>query len=423
VARSLRFLSALGAFFVLAGVVAACGGVPGNSVAKVGDSTITKKTFDHWMGVAAHSSQPPGSTGTVSVPDSPNFKKCIAAKRRTTPAPAKGQPQQTDAQLKSACKTEFEGLRDQVMGFLIQAKWVEGEASDQGVKISNKEVQTEFQKQKQQAFPQDAEFQRFLKTSGFTLTDIKFRVKLDLFQKKLLAKIGKQKPKVTDKQIADYYAKNQQRFGQPEKRDLEVVLTKTAAKANEAKSAIAGGQAFAAVAKKFSIDQVSKNQGGKLTGLAKGQQEKALDDAVFSAKLKQLVGPVKTQFGFYVFRVTKSTPASQQTLDQSKTQIRALLTTQSQQSSRQKFITKFQKKWKSRTDCRKDFVVQNCKNAPKPKQQPGLPPGAVPQTGAGGAQQAPQTGAPQQVPQTGAPQQVPQGTPQQAPQTGAPTGP
>jgi foldase protein PrsA len=212
------------------------------------------------------------------------------------------------------------------------------------------------------------------------------------------------------------------------------VLTKTAAKANEAKRAIAGGQKFAAVAKRLSIDEVSKAQGGKLTGLAKGQQEKALDDAVFSAKPNQLVGPVKTQFGFYVFRVTKSTTATQQTLDKSKTQIRALLTTQNQQSARQKFITKFQKKWKSRTDCRKDYVVQNCKNAPKPKQQPGVPPGAVPQTGAGGAggatpQQVPQgtpqqvpQGTPQQVPQ-GTPQQVPQGTPQQAPQTGAPTGP
>jgi foldase protein PrsA len=403
VAKSLRFLSALGAFFVLAGVVAACGGVPGNSVAKVGDSTITKKTFDHWMGVAAHSTQPPGSTGTVSVPDPPKFKKCIAAKRSTTPKPAKGQPQQTDAQLKSQCKTEYEGLRDQVVGFLIQAKWVAGEAADQGVKVSKKDVQKEFQKQKQQAFPQEAEFKNFLKTSGFTLDDILFRVKLDLLQKKLLAKIAKKKQKITDKQIADYYSKNQQRFGQPEKRDLEVVLTKTAAKANEAKSAISGGQAFGAVAKRLSIDEVSKTQGGKLTGLAKGQQEKALDDAVFAAKLKQLVGPVKTQFGFYVFRVTKSTPASQQTLDQSKAQIRALLTTQFQQDSRRKFVTKFQKKWKSRTDCRKGFVVQNCKNAPKPKQQPGIPPGAVPQTGAGGAQ-----GAPQQVPQQGAPQQVPQ---------------
>jgi foldase protein PrsA len=422
VAGSLRFLSALGAFFVLAGVVAACGGVPGNSVAKVGDSTITKKTFDHWMGVAAHSSQPPGATGTVVVPDAPNFKKCIAAKRATTPKPAQGQPEQTDAQLKTACKTEYEGLRDQVMGFLVQAKWVEGEAGDQGVKVSKKEIQKEFQKQKQAAFPQEAQFQQFLKTSGFTQDDILFRVKLDLFQKKLLAKIAKKKTKVTDKQVADYYAKNQSRFGQPEKRDLEIVLTKTAAKANEAKAAIGKGQAFAAVAKRLSIDQVSKSQGGKLNGLAKGQQEKALDDAVFSAKLNQLVGPVKTQFGFYVFRVTKSTPASQQTLDQSKSQIRALLMTQGQQDTRRKFIDKFQKKWKSRTDCRKGFVVQNCKNAPKPKQQPGLPPGAVPQTGAGGAGGA--GGAPQQVPQTGAPQQVPQtGAPQQVPQQGAPTGP
>ena len=52
-----RFL-ALGAFFVVAIVLAACGGdsIPGNSVAKVGGTNITKDDFNHWLKIAAISS-------------------------------------------------------------------------------------------------------------------------------------------------------------------------------------------------------------------------------------------------------------------------------------------------------------------------------------------------------------------------------
>src|SRR5207249_3130313 len=123
------------------------------------------------------------------------------------------------------------------------------------------------------------------------------------------SKVIKGKDKVTDAQIASYYNKNKQRFAQPERRDLLVVLTRDKGKADAAKKAIDSGQSWAKVAKQYSIDQASKAQGGKLPGVAKGQQEKAFDDAIFSAKTGQTVGPVKTQFGFYVFRVTKVTPA------------------------------------------------------------------------------------------------------------------
>ena len=38
------------------------------------------------------------------------------------------------------------------------------------------------------------------------------------------------------------------------------------------------------MAKTYSIDEASKAQGGKLPAVAKGQQEKALDNAIFTAK-------------------------------------------------------------------------------------------------------------------------------------------
>ena len=87
------------------------------------------------------------------------------------------------------------------------------------------------------------------------------------------------------------------------------------------------------MAKKYSIDQASKTKGGPLPGVAKGQQEKALDEAIFEAKKGKLTGPVKTQFGYYVFEVTKVTPAKQQTLEQSKASIKQILASQNQQKA------------------------------------------------------------------------------------------
>ncbi|HSD81720.1 MAG TPA: hypothetical protein VLB47_13715, partial [Solirubrobacteraceae bacterium] len=116
---------ALGAFFAAVVALAACGGgVPGNSVATVGDQTIKKSTFDHWLRIAAISSagqQNPNATSPpkVSIPDvEDDFKQCVAEKRKTAPKPAKGQPKTTDAQLKEQCQQQYDQLKTQVMSFL-----------------------------------------------------------------------------------------------------------------------------------------------------------------------------------------------------------------------------------------------------------------------------------------------------------------
>jgi foldase protein PrsA len=385
-----KLLILLCAVLVPAALFVGCGGVPGNAVATVDGEAIETDTFNHWLAIAAKSSGQPNAT----VPDSPSFTKCVAAKKKAQPAPAKGQPKVTDKQLKTQCSQEYTALRDQVLQLLISFEWIQGEADDLKVKISDADVKKSFETQKKQSFPKAADFDKFLKDSGQSLDDILLRVRLDQLSNKIREKVTKGKDKVTDAAIKTYYDKNKTRFAQPERRDLRIVLTKTKAKADEAKAAIDGGDSFKAVAKKFSIDQASKAQGGKLPAVAKGQQEKSLDDAVFKASKGTLTGPVKTQFGYYVFEVTKITAASQQTLAQAKETIKQLLASQNQQKSLDTFVKDFRKKWKERTECREGYVTQDCKNAPKPKPTPTAPPGAVPgQTAPGGA--APAPGAPQ----------------------------
>ena len=363
--KAARLLLALCALGAIAAVATGCGGVPGNAVAEVDGNAIDKEEFNHWLNVAAKSSGQPGA----SVPDAPEFTECIEQKRKTTPKPAKGQPKTTDQQLKDQCKQEYEALRDQVLQLLVSFQWIEGEAEEKGITVTDAEVKKSFEQQKKQSFPKEADYQKFLKDSGQTEQDIMKRVKLDLLSNKIRDSIIKGKDKVTDAQIKDFYDKNKERFAQPERRDLRIVLTKAKAKASQARAALRGGQPWKAVAKKYSIDEASKSQAGKLPAQAEGTLEKALDEAVFKAKKGQLTGPVKTQFGYYLFEVSKVTKASQQTLDQAKETIRQTLQSQNQQKALDAFVKDFQKKWKEKTECREGYETQVCKGV-KPTPTP-----------------------------------------------------
>jgi foldase protein PrsA len=379
----IRSLVALGAFFLIAAVLAACGtGIPGNAVVRVGDNPITTATFNHWLQVAAISSQgvpQGGRKAQVKIPRPPDFASCIADKRGQAPKPAKGRPAPTTAQFRAQCKAEYEGLRDQVLQFLISANWIQGEAADQGLKITDKEVTAQFDRLKKQSFQKEKDFRDYLASSGMTMQDLLFRVRSNLLSDKLRMKVTKGKDKVTSDQISEYYTKNKQRFAQPERRDLRIILTKTRARAVQAKAALASGESFKSVAKRFSIDQTTKGQGGILVAVSRGQQEKALEDAVFKARKGVLVGPVKTTFGYYLFKVQKITPAERQSLSDVRDTIKQILAAQNQQKALDDFVKNFRDKWKSRTKCRDGFVTQDCDNAPKPKTQATAPPGAVPQ--------------------------------------------
>jgi foldase protein PrsA len=345
--------------------LAGCGNsVPAGAVAKVGDSTITQEEFDKWLEIAVRGqSQQAGGAATAAVPDPPDFEKCVAAKQKA-PVP-KGQKKPTADGLKKLCKSEYDTLKREVMQFLIQGEWVQQEAEKRGVEVKQGELEKALEDQKKQVFPNDKQYKQYLKTSGMTEEDVLFRVKLNELQQRLTQKVTEDAKKVTDEDISSYYAKNKKRFAQPERRDLRVVLTKTEAKANQAKKALDSGQSFKKVVKKYSIDEASKSQNGLLPAVTEGQQEEAFDSAIFAAPKGKLTGPVKTQFGWYVFKVEKVTKASQQTLDESKDTIKNLLRSQRQQKALNAFVKQFREDYKDKTNCADDYRIVECKNAPK----------------------------------------------------------
>jgi foldase protein PrsA len=369
VTKAVRFIPALCAVLFAVVGLSACGGIPGDALVSVDGKPITKDTFKHWMKVAgaATATSAEGAAAKPVIPEPPKYTACIAHLEATAPKPAKGQPAPTQAQLKSQCETQYKALLQEVLGFLVSASWVEGEAAALGVKASDKEVKKRFNQIKEQQFPKPGDFEKFIANSGQTVSDLLLRVKGNLLAQKIQQKIVKAKSNVSQAQVAKYYNEHKQRFEVPEKRAVNIILTKTESAAKKAKAEVSSGKSFASVAKSVSIDPVSKLKGGLLPEVIKGQQEQALSEAIFSAKPNVLGGPVKTPFGFYIFEVKGATPGSVQPLAQAQSSVKSQLVATQQQSALSSFVKNFKKKWTAKTDCRAGFVVQDCKQYKAPK--------------------------------------------------------
>src|SRR5687767_10258697 len=101
---AIKLIGTLAVTGATAAVLGACGDdVPGGAVAKVDDTTISKKQFEKWLRTAA-TGQAQG--GKAVVPDPPNFAQCVAA-REGQPAPRGGR-KPSASQLKKQCEQEYD---------------------------------------------------------------------------------------------------------------------------------------------------------------------------------------------------------------------------------------------------------------------------------------------------------------------------
>jgi foldase protein PrsA len=365
VSKTVRLIPALGAVLFAFVGLAACGGskgIPSNAVVSIDGTPITQTAFKHWMQVAAVSSASGVFAKNPIAPDPPAYTKCVAHFKEISE-----NKKLTAAQLKKQCEIQYKNLLQQVLGFLISSQWVIGEGNSLGVKVSDKEVKKQFETIKAQQFPKAAEFEKFLSTSGQSVSDLLLRVKLNLLSTKIQQKVIKDKSKVTQAQISKYYNENKSRYNVPEKRSVLLIQTKAEATAKTAKKEIQSGKSFASVAKLRSIDTASKVKGGLLTELLKGTEEATLDKAIFSAAPKQLNGPIKTPFGYYVYEVKSVTPGSVQTLAQASPSIKATLSATQERAVLAKFVKDFKAKWKAKTECRAAYLVSDCKTYKAPK--------------------------------------------------------
>lgn len=139
---------------------------------------------------------------------------------------------------------------------------------------------------------------------------------------------------LTDKELRDWYEGQKDQFTQEEQvraRHILVMVNdqrndeQAQARIAQAKARISGGADFAAVAKELSDDTASKDTGGDLGYFGRNRMVKEFEEAAFGAQPGQLVGPVKSSFGYHLIEVTDKRAGGTQPFEAVKEQIRARL--------------------------------------------------------------------------------------------------
>jgi hypothetical protein len=190
-------------------------------------------------------------------------------------------------------------------------------------------------------------------------------LELQVLSSELQDQITQQAPDVTAEEIEDFYEDAPEQFTLSASRDIRLVLNRDRSQVEEAMSRLEADdsdQSWQAVAQELSTDPVSKANGGLRQGLTEGLLEEPLNSEVFAASTGEIVGPVQTPIGFYVFQVEKVSPERTQELREVQAQIRSQLAQVAEQETIQTFLDDFQSRWQARTICAEDFLVERCSN-------------------------------------------------------------
>lgn len=129
---------------------------------------------------------------------------------------------------------------------------------------------------------------------------------LAAFKKQALVNILVQKqlaPKITTDAVKSYYAKNKIRYS-TDQVHAQHVLVATEKEAQEVLAEVKkAGTDFQKVAETKSKDPSAKNNRGDVGYFSRDMFDPAFVDAAFTTKVGEIVGPVKSAFGYHVIKV------------------------------------------------------------------------------------------------------------------------
>ncbi|HET6947478.1 MAG TPA: peptidylprolyl isomerase [bacterium] len=172
-------------------------------------------------------------------------------------------------------------------------------------------------------FPSEGEFQLALDQRGLTLNDLRDRLRTNLTVQNLQAQVSK--ATVSEDEIRKFYQDNRKEYDRPEQVRVRHILVETEAEARFVLARLARGEKFEDLAKQLSRDPGSKEQGGDLGFVARGQLVPEFEQAAFALQPGQVSKIVKTQYGYHVIRGIARQNAQPSTLAEVREQIRRQL--------------------------------------------------------------------------------------------------
>ncbi len=229
---------------------------------------------------------------------------------------------QQGAPLDEATLSQFASLRPSFLDQFATQEVLLQEAQKRGIEVSKADVDKEFGAAKASA---GDNFQQALEAAGYqSEAELRSYIRESLTLQRVVDQL-RSNIKVSDKAVRDFYDNNKDQYQQSEQVCAQHILVADKAKADQLYQQLQNGGDFAKLAAANSTDPGSKDKGGDLGCLNKGQTVAEFEAAAFGAKVGEITKPVQTQFGYHIIKVNKKNPAQATPFDQVKDQVREQL--------------------------------------------------------------------------------------------------
>ena len=212
-----------------------------------------------------------------------------------------------------------EELRKNLTQELVNELLVKDRADRLGLTVTPDELKDAIEKLKQQyGIKTDQQFDESLQKSGMTRTEMETRMRDTLLTNKVFGTELRSREEATDAELRERYDREKERYRLPERAHLrEIVIVRPTDPAAVDKAAKRAEQiaADAKTTKDFAklamtTSEVStKDKGGDLGEVARGELLPELDKAVFNAQSGAVLGPISTKAGWHILKVEARYPS------------------------------------------------------------------------------------------------------------------
>jgi len=180
-------------------------------------------------------------------------------------------------------------------------------------------------------FPSEQSFTDALNQRGLTMPSLRDRLRTNITIRNLMPLVTQ--ITITDADVDTYFHTHQKEFDRPEQVHVRHILLQSDVEAKFVLAKLQRGEPFESLAKQYSQDPGSKEQGGDLGFLSRGSTVPEFEQVAFALRPGQTSSIVKSQFGYHIIQLIAHTPSQPAELnDAVRKQIRTQLLSKQQET-------------------------------------------------------------------------------------------
>jgi peptidyl-prolyl cis-trans isomerase SurA len=239
---------------------------------------------------------------------------------------------------------------------LIDGKLIQQQAVELKLAVTPEEVDRAIEEVKRQNKLEDATFIEALKQQGFTIESYRKNLRKQILELKVLNTAVRSRVSVSEDEVRAHYQQTVRSLGGERQARLKQILVAVSADAKpdevERRRRVAqkvvelarAGKSFDELAKAYSDDELTKQEGGDMGWVGKGVLVDALEEAVAGMDAGDVRGPIRTGRGWHVLTVVDRKQGDVRTYEEVKDQLRRQLYDQQVEKATQSWLRELRKK-------------------------------------------------------------------------------